>query len=525
MRASPSFRRPPASLFFRTPLRGSLRSQLGFAVAILALSTLLAPIAAGQVFLDVEDRAVTLTPGETSTTNVTITNPANRSYSVQVSPAGNLTDHVAFEPKRFNLERQGTRTVEVAISPPMETTFKEGAMTARFTFVDRETGEPNQQRVDVSMVLERDRLYLGLFEDPLPTGYDTDMWLFGLEVLTWSLMSIAFAGVMGTAVHMIVPRASEEVQEIMAGKMRAPFFFLPLILGLDHSWRLLPELPVVDATGSLLDALSIVIIAIVGYRVMSAALVQYGENVAGETETEVDDVLVPVLEKLSAAIIVAVAGFYAFKALGVDFSFLVAGGLVAGLVISMAAQDTLSNLFAGVHILIDQPFREGDVIQLESGEVCRVERVGLRSTNLYHFQRHQEIIAPNNELATKRIVNMTYPDRHYRVSVPVGVAYGTDLEKASKVLHNIAMDTEEVLKGRTAQPRVFIKEFGESAIQLELRAFVPDERDRNAAVTKLVKAIHERFEEEGIEIPFPQRVVKVKGAEVSAPIPRSEETA
>lgn len=497
-------------------LAAVLRPRTRLTLAILAFAALLAPAAGAQVFIDVGERQLELVPGRTTETNVTITNPASRDYVVQASSSGNLTDVTEITPKRFPLDANTTRTVQVHITPPEDTEFEEGTLMLRFTFIDRESGEPTDRRVRLSMSMERPTLYLGAFESPLPAPYDSDTWLFVLEATTWIGVSIVLAAVMRTAMNTIVPRAPDEVQEIMAGKIRWPMFFLPLIFGFNHAWRLLPEEPELVAIARLLDALSIVIGAVVAYRVTSAALYYYGQNVAHETETEVDDVLVPVLEKLGAAIIVAVAGFYAFKAIGVDFSFLVAGGLVAGLVISMAAQDTLSNLFSGVHILIDQPFREGDVIQLESGEVCRVEKIGLRSTNLYHFQKHQEIIAPNNELATKRIVNMTYPDRHYRISLPVGVAYGTDLEEVRKILHNVAMDTQEVLKGRTTQPRVFVKEFSDSAIKLELRAYVPDERDRNPTITKLHVAIQDAFEEAGIEIPFPQRVVHMRDVDPTA---------
>lgn len=501
----------PATLFRAGLLPGPVRRKLALAATVLSLAALLTPIAGAQVFFDLEDRRLVLVPGETTTTNVTLTNPANRSYTVQASPKGNLSHETQIEPRRFHLPPQGSADVSVTVDPPRDTPFRKGDLVLSLTLVDRSTGETTEQQTRIPMTLEPALLYLGAFENPLGPPYDTPTWLFALEIGTWLAIAALAALVTRTFVNVIAPRASLDAQSEMAGKIKWPGFFLPVILGLDYSWRLLPRDPVVVLFSSLLSALSVVILAIVGYRVLSAGLVYYGENIAEQTETKADDVLVPVLEKLGAAIIIAAGGFFSLKALGVDFSFLLAGGLVAGLVISMAAQDTLSNFFSGLHLLIDRPFREGDVIRMESGEVCRVEEIGLRSTELYHFQNHQVIIAPNNELATKLVVNMTYPDRRYRLTVPVGVAYDTDLEEAVKIIHNVAMDVDEVVKGRNTQPRVFVKEFGDSSITLELRAYVPDERDRNSALTKLHQDIKDAFDEADIEIPFPQRVLHMQG--------------
>lgn len=499
--------------------------------ATLAVAALFAPVAGAQVFLDAEDRRLELLPGQATSTQITITNPANKSYVVQGAASGNLSDATELEPRRFQLPARSSANVTLTLQPPFDPDFQQGDVVIRFSLIDEETGTLTDQRLRLAMTMNEPVRYLGLTENPLPAPYDTDGWLFALELATWALLAGIIVLATLTFVKVVAPRASLEVQEEMAGKVKWPLFFIPAVLGLNHSWRLLPETPMNDLVSNFLDAFSVLAVAAIGYRLLSAGLFYYGQNVAGRTDTQVDDVLVPVLEKLGAAIIVAAAGFYTLRALGVDFSFLLAGGLVAGLVISMAAQDTLSNFFSGLHILIDRPFREGDVIQLESGEICRVEEIGLRSTNLYHFQKHQEIIAPNNEVAQKRIVNMSYPDRHYRLSLAVGVAYDTDLEEATKILHNVAMETERVLKGRTTAPRVFVKEFGESAIQLELRAYVTDERDRNPATTKLIQRIHAAFHEAGIEIPFPRRVVYMRGDGSTDPpraeieTPGSEETA
>jgi small-conductance mechanosensitive channel len=183
----------------------------------------------------------------------------------------------------------------------------------------------------------------------------------------------------------------------------------------------------------------------------------------------------------------------------------------------MAAQDTLSNFFAGIFILIDQPFREGDELMLETGEVTRVEAIGLRTTKLFHFQNNQQIIMPNNELATKRIINMSYPEATYRMVLPIGVAYSSDLKKVHQVLMDVVAANQEVLKDEQHKPVVYLKEFGDSSINFQVRVFVANSRARNPVLTALNYSIKEAFDREGIEIPFPQRDVWFKNALGKAP--------
>lgn len=487
---------------------------LAGALIALALAAALAPTANSQVFVDPTERSLELTAGETTTTNVTIVNPTNRSYVVQATASGNLSEATEVTPHRFTLGREAEGTVTVAISPDPDSEFVEGDLHLDLQLIDRDTGESSLHTERLSLRMAPPLLYLGSFDNPLPEGYQDAGWLFAFEMATWAGLAVLLASLTRIVTNRVVPKAPEEVQAEMAGKIRWPIFALPIALGGSASWRLLPRNAFFEGLGTLVEALGVVAVALVVYRLVAAGLVYYRERTSEKRFGRGEGVLLPVLEKLSAAAVVVLTGFFLLRTLDVDVSFLVGGGLVAGLVISMAAQDTLANFFSGLHILLDQPFREGDVLKLESGEVCRVERIGMRSTTLYHFENHQQIIAPNNDLATNRIVNMSYPDSQHRLVVPVGVAYGTDLEEAKRIVYNIAMEVDEVIKGRNTQPRVLVREFGESSIDLELRAFVPNERDRFTAKTKLIERIHEAFDEAGITIPFPQRVLHVgDGAE------------
>lgn len=486
------------------------------ALILLGLLVGLAGTTTAQVFVEPPAQELTLAPGKAAAFTLTLTNPTQRTFFVLATVTGNLTSETRLEPDRFQLDRDAARLVNVTVTAPRDTEFESGTLSVLFTIVDRETGDSIDRAVRIAMTLDRPELFVGLVDNPLPPPFDRGWGMFAAELLVWATFSFLAATLVFTVIQHMVPEAKRGTKEEMAAMVKAPLWYLIFVLGLNYSWRLVPASPIIDVFDRLNNAVAILVAGVLAYRGVTAGLLYYADHVADRTETKVDDLLVPVFEKLGAAVVVAVAAFYTFRVLGVDLSFLLAGGLVAGLVISMAAQDTLSNFFSGIFILIDRPFREGDELMLETGEICRVQRIGLRSTRLYHFQNHQEMILPNNELAIKRIINMSYPDRTYRLVIQLGVAYDSDLEKVEEVLLEVAKAHPEVRKDATHEPVVFVKEFGESSIDLELRLFVPNSRRRNPVGTELRVAIKKAFDEHDIEIPFPQRVLWVHGD--SAPL-------
>jgi MscS family membrane protein len=200
------------------------------------------------------------------------------------------------------------------------------------------------------------------------------------------------------------------------------------------------------------------------------------------------------------------------KVLDWDVTIIFAGAGIAGLVVAFAAQDTLSNFFAGMFLMLDRPFVDGDVIVLETGEVARVENVGLRTTQLYEYDHHHTITVPNNQLASRRITNYSAPDSFFKADIFVGVAYGTDPKKAERVLLEAARAEPEIVAEGAWAPSVQMREFADSQMTFMLRVTLRDPRDKNRVPSKLRMAIHQAFAREGIEIPFPQRVVHMKTA-------------
>ena len=221
----------------------------------------------------------------------------------------------------------------------------------------------------------------------------------------------------------------------------------------------------------------------------------------------------PLFSNLFMILVVALAVYFMLLAWNINVTAWMASAGILGLAISFAAKDTLANLFAGVFILADAPYKLGDFIVLDSGERGEVTHIGIRSTRLL-TRDDVEITVPNSIMGNVKITNETGgPHEKYRIRIKVGVAYGSDIDKVHAVLMDAAKSHPEVCK--IPAPRVRFRAFGESSLDHELLCWVEKPVLRGRVAHALNSAVYKRFLKEGIEIPFPQRDVHIR----SAPFP------
>jgi MscS family membrane protein len=254
------------------------------------------------------------------------------------------------------------------------------------------------------------------------------------------------------------------------------------------------------------SVLFIVAITFLAIQLLNASIKHFVETQARKTSSKVNDTLTILLNRLVNSLVVFIALIMVLGTFGVNVSSLLVflGG--SSVAVALAAQDTLSNMIAGFTIMIDKPFRVGDRIKLPSGELGDVYEIGLRSTKILDTDNNM-IINPNAELIKTKIINYSYPENHMRVSVEVGVAYGTDLDRAKKVMVDLAKKHANLLKD--PGPEAFTTALGDSAVNILLVGRTDDFRKRFRTETELREQIYYAFNKENIEIPFPQRVVRV----------------
>ncbi|MBW1731285.1 MAG: mechanosensitive ion channel [Deltaproteobacteria bacterium] len=241
--------------------------------------------------------------------------------------------------------------------------------------------------------------------------------------------------------------------------------------------------------------------------------------IATRTETKMDDVILDLFRSLSGVIIYGTAIILALDLLGLNIMPLVAGAGVAGLAIGFAAKDTLSNLIAGVLLIIDRPFEVGDRIEVWSAPANSatwgdVIDIGLRATKI-RATDNIVIVIPNNEIMRRDIINYTTITKEIRVRIPVGIAYEADVKRAKEAIVGIALELEWVMKD--PPPKVVVKSFGDSSVNLEARVWISDPRRRIDTISHVTDRIKEVFQEQGIEIPYPKRDIFIKREETVSP--------
>jgi len=222
----------------------------------------------------------------------------------------------------------------------------------------------------------------------------------------------------------------------------------------------------------------------------------------------IDDRTFPLFSNLAKVIIVGIAVYILILAWGIDATGWIASAGIIGLAVSFAAKDSLSNLFAGVFIIADAPYKIGDFIVLDSGERGKVVNIGLRSTRII-TRDDIELTVPNAVMGNAKITNETAgPYAKRRVRIGVAVAYGTDADRVREILLGVAESEEEIC--REPKPRVRFRTFGESGMNFELLGWISEPVLRGRVVDALNTAVYKRFAEEGIEIPYPKRDLYIR---------------
>lgn len=223
------------------------------------------------------------------------------------------------------------------------------------------------------------------------------------------------------------------------------------------------------------------------------------------------------LSKAVRTVLLILAVLVALPAVGIDLTVLSVFGGALGVGIGIGLQKVASNYISGFIILLDRSVRIGDLVTID-GKYGEVSRINTRYT-LLRSADGAESIVPNEMLITQTVVNHSLSKSIVRVGIPVQVAYDTDLDQARALLLEAACEQPRVMQESTNAPRVFLKEFADNGINLELGIWIRDPNEGQGALRSDINwAIWRRFKAAGIDIPFPQRVVRM----VSEPGPAQE---
>ena len=311
--------------------------------------------------------------------------------------------------------------------------------------------------------------------------------------------------VMSGMIGRFAKRTKTDLDDRLIELLHKPIFVTFVLVGLGMSTRhlQLPASPEYLTLGllrtiavviwySMLHQLTTIIVQI-ARRKRDSKLVQSG--------------MLALLQNVVKVVLFALAVYFIFLAWDINVTAWVASAGIVGLALSFAARDTLSNLFAGVSIVMDAPYKTGDFIILDSGERGVVTMIGLRSTRLL-TRDDIEITVPNGLIGNSKITNEAGgPSQKHRIRIAIGVAYGSDIDLVVATLEKVAADEDEVSKVPAA--RVRFREFGDHKLDFELLCWIDRPIDRGRVKHQLNCAVYKAFAENNIVIPFPIRDLRV----------------
>ncbi|MFE0174572.1 mechanosensitive ion channel family protein [Streptomyces sp. NPDC059002] len=272
-------------------------------------------------------------------------------------------------------------------------------------------------------------------------------------------------------------------------------------------------LPLTQRTGRnvtmTLTALLILAATLTAARIVTGlvrAVAQSRSGVAGSATIFVN---------ITRVVVLAMGFLVVLQTLGISIAPLLTALGVGGLAVALALQDTLANLFAGVHILAAKTVQPGDYIRLSSGEEGYVVDINWRNTTVRQLSNNLVII-PNAKLAGTNMTNFSRPEQELSIMVQVGVSYDSDLEHVERVTTEVVDDVMADITGAVPDHEAAIRfhTFGDSRISFTVILGVGEFSDQYRIKHEFIKRLHQRYRAEGIRVPAPERTVTVQQGEL-----------
>lgn len=285
---------------------------------------------------------------------------------------------------------------------------------------------------------------------------------------------------------------------------RPVFYTIIITGGVVSIHYLTPRPQVAFYTSAIMYSVLAVIWSITAVNISNTTIEHAVTRVSDMTGMSKD--VVPLVKNVSKILIIVAALMVVLSLWKINITPVIASAGIAGAAVAFAAKDTIANLFGGISVFVDKPFKIGDYIVLDKGERGEVVDIGVRSTRI---KTRDDILitVPNSIIANTKVINESAPIPNFRVRIPVSVAYGSDIDLVQKILLEIAAHNDNVIP--EPAPRVRFRQFGDSSLNFELLCWTKEPALRGRTIHDLNCAIYKNFNKSGITIPFPQRDVHI----------------
>ncbi len=337
-------------------------------------------------------------------------------------------------------------------------------------------------------------------------NYDTFLQLV-IIILSTIIIAQVVTFILAFIGKRIAKRTATDMDDKVIDSLKGPVFYTIVLTGIYMAMRILFFGDVIkNFTLPFFQTILIILWSVFLVRLIKILLYSFARTHRFKFVTIQT---LPLFLNLSFVVIWAISVYIMFGVWGINMTAWLASAGVAGIAIGFAAKDTLANLISGVFILTDAPYKIGDWIVLDSGERGKVTSIGIRTTRMKNTD-DMEVTVPNAVIGNATLTNESGGDtgKEYRVKIPFGVAYGSDIDKVERLVLDIADKNENALQ--KPEPRVRFRMFGASSLDYELLVRVESSVKKGITTHELNRAIYKTFEKEGIEIPFAKQDLYIK---------------
>lgn len=334
-----------------------------------------------------------------------------------------------------------------------------------------------------------------------------------LSVASWNIYLSLGIAICGSIVTIIVHMNREHIisgaallLSIDDNERVESLFEWPLVvtIALSTLWGTIQPLSLPTSISSFSTSLFITLVVL--FWVQSLLRLGYAV-IEGYVSQQLDADLVPIVENIWTFFVLISTIVIILNAWNIDVTPLLASAGVLGVVIGLAARDTVANFFGSLALYADNTYQTGDYIVLNDGIEGYVHDISIRSTVLRTLDGDQVTI-PNSKLNNATIRNKSSPRPDHRIELSVGVSYESNPDQVKELLESMLED-EDIITNEP-EPQVFLREFGDSAIVYDILIWISEPRKRRKVADKLNRNLYEDLSKEGVEFPFPQRSIHFK---------------
>ena len=459
------------------------------------------------------DDTVDLSAGGSVTTAVTFINNNATMVSVHLSYSSTAGSPVnsSVDTKEFDLEGSKAKQVNATFTTDRLSKHGMNDVTLMVTVYSYDGGGSSSTvsvpiKVNIVSAYSSDDVFnkiLGIFP-PLEEPFDIPAFTALITMGIWVLLALFTFLLLRVIVFAIFKNDKVAAREI-SNKTGIMLVISILFYGLSNAMMVFgADETVIAFLKNLASFIYIPIVAYIVWNIYTNVIqnifhrLEQQDKIAGA-----DSSLIPLFNMLGEIVIVVVAASALLGTMGFDLMAIMTGAGIAGMAISLGAQNTLTEFFSGINLMATRPFKRGDMVMIGSDDIYQVEKVGLLNSRFKNWISMEYIIMPNSKVSDSTIMNITDKTMAYRMSLYYTVAYDSDVELTKQILVDTACNHPQVIvDGSYSKPSARLEAFEDSAIKFKLSVYINDFRDYITVSDELNEDIFRNLCKAGIEIPF-----------------------